>query len=408
MTAKKSTTPKRGLASTFRQVGRDVRRLLKDAQQGAPDGHAPANGGPDLDYQPAGRTGIRVLVTGATGFIGPMLVEELLAAGYDVVCAIRSPERAKRDLPYPGITFIQADMNTDTDPAVWKQRLKENGIDTVVNNAGLEAGGPGQNIDNINFKSAVAIAQACAALQKETGEKKRFLQISTGLLTADHSEGFDYTRTKQAVEDALHGMKDLDWVCVRPNYVYEPGKGHVLFEEVVKLPALPFVKDGPKQPISSRDLAIGVAKLATPGDRASHTVLEAAGRQSLTWRGMLENVGAALEETNKLTPCIPRTMALSAAAVGHALPQGLREMIAPYIRVNAATLEHISPTILKMICSETRSDPQSWIEQAGVTPSNIHDVYKAWSDGPAAYAALYANKRNPPALPKKDAPKPKR
>ncbi|MFI7446017.1 SDR family oxidoreductase [Nonomuraea sp. NPDC049714] len=43
----------------------------------------------------------RCLVTGATGYIGGRLVPELLAAGHDVRCMVRSPARL-RDLPWAG------------------------------------------------------------------------------------------------------------------------------------------------------------------------------------------------------------------------------------------------------------------------------------------------------------------
>ena len=51
------------------------------------------------DNSPAERTGLRCLVTGATGYIGGRLVPELLDAGHQVRCLARSPERL-RDYPW--------------------------------------------------------------------------------------------------------------------------------------------------------------------------------------------------------------------------------------------------------------------------------------------------------------------
>jgi uncharacterized protein YbjT (DUF2867 family) len=53
----------------------------------------------------------RCLVTGATGYIGGRLVPELLAAGHDVRCMVRSPARL-RDLPWAGrVEMAEADAS---------------------------------------------------------------------------------------------------------------------------------------------------------------------------------------------------------------------------------------------------------------------------------------------------------
>jgi uncharacterized protein YbjT (DUF2867 family) len=38
---------------------------------------------------------VRILVTGATGYVGSRLVTELLEAGHDVLAATRAPERLR-------------------------------------------------------------------------------------------------------------------------------------------------------------------------------------------------------------------------------------------------------------------------------------------------------------------------
>lgn len=50
----------------------------------------------------------RVLLTGATGFVGRALYPQLIASGFTVICASRDPARARKRLP--GRTFVRMDV----------------------------------------------------------------------------------------------------------------------------------------------------------------------------------------------------------------------------------------------------------------------------------------------------------
>ena len=52
---------------------------------------------------------LRVLLTGATGSVGGRLLPELLAAGHDVTCLVRDPERAQLG---QGATVVRGDLLT--------------------------------------------------------------------------------------------------------------------------------------------------------------------------------------------------------------------------------------------------------------------------------------------------------
>lgn len=53
---------------------------------------------------------MRVLLTGATGFIGSHLAEELLKKNYQVYCIVRNPEKL-RFLKGFNVNIIQADCS---------------------------------------------------------------------------------------------------------------------------------------------------------------------------------------------------------------------------------------------------------------------------------------------------------
>ncbi len=66
---------------------------------------------------------MRILLTGANGFIGSHLLASLTQAGHQVVAAVRNPP--KLQLRFPGIEAIAVDMNSDVTTAAWLPRLTE-------------------------------------------------------------------------------------------------------------------------------------------------------------------------------------------------------------------------------------------------------------------------------------------
>src|SRR3954470_5174011 len=72
---------------------------------------------------PATHQTTRVLVTGATGYVGGRLVPRLLAAGYAVRCLTRDPRRlAGRPAPWPQAELVAGDV---LDPASLAPALRD-------------------------------------------------------------------------------------------------------------------------------------------------------------------------------------------------------------------------------------------------------------------------------------------
>ncbi|HIP80614.1 MAG TPA: NAD-dependent epimerase/dehydratase family protein [Kiloniellaceae bacterium] len=147
---------------------------------------------------------MRVLVTGANGFIGAQLTAALIAARHQVVAAVRDP--AKLSARFPDIETIAADMNRDTTAAVWRERLE--GVDAAINCAGVLQGGRGQDMEAIHHLAPAALFDACLH-----AGVKRVIQISA--ISADAEAGTDYALSKKRADDHLKGL-DLDWVVLRP------------------------------------------------------------------------------------------------------------------------------------------------------------------------------------------------
>jgi len=231
----------------------------------------------------------RVLIIGATGFIGPALVEEFSRAGFEVVCGVRNLKIGSRQLSFPNVELIHVDLNNDIDRDIWFERLKSAGVDGVVNNAGIANDFGGQSIENVNYRAPAALFEAVRRFNNEVGgrgfgpEGIRIIQISTtGVNWPDH-EKFEYPATKKKADEALLNMDDLDRVIIRPNIVYEPERGHLLLEQISKIPVIFYIHGGFIQPIFCRELAIGAVRIMNRIEQDCPPILHACGPEQLTW-----------------------------------------------------------------------------------------------------------------------------
>ena len=197
---------------------------------------------------------MKVLLTGANGFIGRYLLTALIAAGHEVVPAVRRPAETDRLLATPA--SIRIDFNQATTPADWLPHLA--GIDAVINCAGILQGRPGQSIDAIHARAPIALFEACQA-----AGIRRVIQISA--ISAEPKAATGSAATKHAADSHLAGM-DLDWVILRPSLVYAPGAygGTALFRAIAAVPFIvPIPGTGTQQfqPIHMDDLTAAVVGL---------------------------------------------------------------------------------------------------------------------------------------------------
>ncbi len=248
-----------------------------------------------------------VLVLGAGGFIGGYVVSALRAHGWRVLRGVRGHGRA-----LPG-DARDCDLMRLRTPQAWHPLLE--GVDAVVNAAGILREARGQSFQVIHHDAPLALAQAC--VQRGV---RRFVQVSALGVPADGA----FIATKHAFDAALQTLP-LSSVVLRPSLVYSASGsygGTSLLRAMAAFPGLHLLPgDGrwPTQPLSTEDLGELVARSAGGAQRG---VFEVGGPAPIslrayqqTWRRWLRVPGTGALRT-------PEWMVGSVVAIGEMLGRG--------------------------------------------------------------------------------------
>jgi uncharacterized protein YbjT (DUF2867 family) len=213
---------------------------------------------------------MRVLVTGAYGFIGSAVTARLVADGFEVVGLGRDVARSSEK--YPDVRWTALDIAKAKAAENWLPHLKD--IDAVVNCAGVLQDGAGDDVKGVHVDGTLALFQAC-----EQAGVKRVIHISAIGVDADTA----FARTKREADDAL--MKSsLDWIVLRPSIVVGRNVygGTALIRALASLPVLPMgPRDALLQPVQATDLAAAVAFFLRSG-APTKNLLEVAGPERIT------------------------------------------------------------------------------------------------------------------------------
>ncbi|HIW44583.1 MAG TPA: NAD(P)-dependent oxidoreductase [Candidatus Prevotella stercoripullorum] len=185
----------------------------------------------------------KILVTGASGFIGSFVVEEALKRGFETWAAVRKGS-SKRYLQDGRIRFIELDLD---DPDGLRGRLAGIGFDYVVHAAGATKCLDAADFFRINTQGTKNLA---AAVADTCPELKRFVFISSLSVLGPVREAAPYTdmtaadtprpdtaygRSKLEAERALDGMQGFPFIVLRPTGVYGPReKDYFMMAESIK------------------------------------------------------------------------------------------------------------------------------------------------------------------------------
>lgn len=153
----------------------------------------------------------RIVLTGATGFIGYHLQRELIACGHEIVALVR-PHSNRSSHIVPGVKVHRASL---TDRGDLEQAVA--GADLAIYCAGSVRGRSATDFAPANVDGVRALAEAAVRAMPDP----RLLLISS--LAASVPQLSDYAFSKYAGEEIVRATAGLDWVIVRPPAVYGPG-----------------------------------------------------------------------------------------------------------------------------------------------------------------------------------------
>jgi len=325
-----------------------------------------------------------ILVVGATGFLGPALVEELSLAGFRVCCGVRNLEKAARELNFPGVSFLKVNLNTDLDPQLWLTRLKEQSIDRVINNVGIATPFGEQSLENVNVLAPQALFQAMQEYLRDTKFATepttipRLIQISTTGVDWPDCDDFPYPASKLKVDTYLSQLKDLHYIIIRPNVIYEPKRGHLLLEQIARMPINFFIGDAQIQPVHCREIAIGASRLFTNESNSSNTVLRASGPTPMTWEEIFTSASTALGKDFLCNCSVPLKLAQWVTMVIQRLP---RKLLFKF-----GILSKMDPETMVMMTRGSTGSNTDWLKATNLQAIHLDRCYQEYKKGKKAYS----------------------
>lgn len=173
---------------------------------------------------------MKILITGASGFIGSFIVEEALKRGMETWAAMRSSS-SKQFLKSGDIHFIELNLS---DQQQLEQQLKGHDFDYVVHAAGVTKCLDTNDFYRINTEGTKNLVRAIQAVKMPL---KKFVYVSSlsvfgaireqqpysEILETDTPQpNTAYGKSKLASEEWLDTQKNFPYVVLRPTGVYGP------------------------------------------------------------------------------------------------------------------------------------------------------------------------------------------
>jgi NADH dehydrogenase len=261
----------------------------------------------------------RVFVTGATGFVGSAVLDELMKRGFEVNALVRSGNALAAR---PSVQPIVGDL---FDPGALDRGMKD--CQAVIHLVGIIMEKPSKGItfERIHVEGTHAVVDAAAR-----NGINRYIHMSA--LGARANAASHYHRTKYAAEQYVRASS-LQWTILRPSLIHGP-KGDFMRQEALWarsrapaplffMPVMPYFGAGllgqggagKLQPVFVEDVARAFADCLLNEKTIGQTYL-LGGNEQVTWPQLHEAVATRVVKKRRLVMPIPVWAGKLYAAVG--------------------------------------------------------------------------------------------
>jgi len=261
---------------------------------------------------------VRVLVTGATGFLGGRLCRFLRDQGLGIVATGRSVSRCA-DLRNQGFEVYRADLTCPLDP------VQFGALDAVVHTAALSA--PSGALPAFQSANVDATRHVVALAQKV--RVRRFVNISSPSVYFAPRDQLDvretcplpapfnnYARTKAEAEQIVLAASSIGPISLRPRGIYGPGDTALLprLLKAAQSHPLPLFRNGRASIDLTHisDVCHAVLAALTAGAEAEGEVFNISGGEPLPTKQIIE-IACQRAEVQPRWRAMPLRPALAAA-----------------------------------------------------------------------------------------------
>jgi uncharacterized protein YbjT (DUF2867 family) len=294
---------------------------------------------------------MRVLVTGASGFIGSAIAARLNALQCEVIAVTH---RSNTATP-AAWRHVQRDLAHSVKKD-WLELLE--GVDAVVNCIGALQDAPGTSVHRLHHTGLRELFEACL----EAGVRR---VIHFSAIGVDRATPSEFSASKLAGDTVLSRL-DLDWVVLRPSVVVGPAAfgGSALFRGAAALPIVPELPEtAPLQIVQLDDVVKTVVFFLNP-QSPSKVAIEVCGPERCTFN----DVVAVYRRWFGWPPARP----FNVPALFGDIPYRMGDVLGwlgwrPAIRSNAR-LE---------ITRGATGDARPWIELTGIRPETLSEALAA-------------------------------
>ncbi|HHY87762.1 MAG TPA: NAD-dependent epimerase/dehydratase family protein [Chloroflexi bacterium] len=265
-----------------------------------------------------------ILVTGGTGFVGSVLIPNLLKAGKEVRLLLR-PSPVSPRLP-KGVS-VEVAVCSLKDERGLRAALK--GVDTVIHLAGAERQSTRANLTEVDVEGAQAIAQVAAL-----AGVRRMLYLSH--LGADKNSAYPVLKAKAFAEAAVQ-QSGIPYTIFRSAALFGPGDQFTTsFARLIRA-SKPFVLmpgDGDMllQPLWIEDLVTAMI-IALDNESMYDQTISVGGAEILTFRQVIETIMQTIGVRRWLIPFSPAYLRILALWV---------EQVSPRFPVSLFWLDYLS------------------------------------------------------------------